>query len=117
MARVVKRYFRFAYPEVESVIAFNLYSEAAPFDFDAAFASGNPPAPKRTIPKVDLPVVDGKYSIDLVAALGGTPDGAYDLAVTAVEVSGNESDPLEIENVPLDVTPPPAPTDGEIVEE
>lgn len=111
MAKIRKRYFRFSYPDIP-VASFNLYVEPDDADFTQVPL---PFAPKLTLAKADVPVVAGKYQIDLSGI--DVEDGIYDIAVTAVEDSGNESDPLEVENVPLDVTPPPAPTDAEIVVE
>lgn len=45
------------------------------------------------------------------------PDSEYDIAVVAEDAAGNFSDPLDAaswQDVPLDVTPPPAPTGGGI---
>jgi hypothetical protein len=111
VAKVRKRYFRFSYPEIESVVSFNIYVEPDEADFTQVPL---PFTPKLTVAKSDVPIVADKYQIDL-SAIEGVPDGVYDVAVTAVENSGNESDPLEVEDVPLDLTPPPAPTDAEIV--
>ena len=40
--------------------------------------------------------------------------GNYDVFVTAVNVDGNESDPLAISNVPFDLVAPAAPTNGSV---
>jgi hypothetical protein len=42
-------------------------------------------------------------------------EGQTDIAVTAVDSAGNESDFLDITDVVLDMVPPPAPTDGSVV--
>jgi len=41
-----------------------------------------------------------------------TDDGVYNIYITAVDVVGNESDPLIIPNVFLDFNPPNAPARG-----
>jgi hypothetical protein len=63
------------------------------------------------------PVVDGKHEILVTdyEQLSGLPEGIYDLAVTAYDEAGNESDFAEVENVPLDFVAPAAPTGVEVV--
>lgn len=58
----------------------------------------------------------GKIAIDL-GSLSIAPqlEGVYDIYVTAVDASNNESDPLPIDDVRLDFVAPAAPTDGEVV--
>jgi hypothetical protein len=48
--------------------------------------------------------------------LSALAEGNYDFAVTTVDAAGNESDFAEVENVPLDIVPPAAPTNVEVVE-
>jgi hypothetical protein len=42
-------------------------------------------------------------------------EGAFDIAITAVDVAGNESDFLDIDNATFDQSPPAVPTDGALV--
>lgn len=60
---------------------------------------------------------DGKVGLFMNSApeLVALPEGVYDFAVTAYDEAGNESDFAEVENVPLDLTAPAAPTDVEVV--
>lgn len=48
------------------------------------------------------------------ADLAGTvlPEGVYDIFITAQDLAGNESDPLEFQDAVLDFTPPAAPSAG-----
>lgn len=41
-------------------------------------------------------------------------EGQYDVHITAVDASGNESDFLEIDNQTFDLSPPLPPTDGSV---
>jgi hypothetical protein len=68
------------------------------------------------VPPVDA---DGKHVIFLNSQpeLAALPEGNYDFAVTAYDEAGNESDFSEVENVPLDLVPPAAPTGVEVVAE
>ena len=53
------------------------------------------------IPLVDIPQAAGL-------------EGQYDIHVTALDATGNESDFLEIDNQTFDLSPPEAPTDGSL---
>jgi hypothetical protein len=68
------------------------------------------------VPPLD---VDGKHVIFLNSQpeLAALPEGNYDFAVTAYDEAGNESDFAEVENVPLDLVAPNAPTGVEVVAE
>jgi hypothetical protein len=66
------------------------------------------------VPPLDT---DGKHVIFLNSQpeLAALPEGNYDFAVTAYDSAGNESDFAEVENVPLDLVAPAAPTGLEVV--
>jgi hypothetical protein len=68
-----------------------------------------------TQPFVEVPGDVTELSISEDATLSALAEGQYDFAVTAVDDAGNESDFAEVENVPLDVEAPAAPTDVEVV--
>lgn len=61
------------------------------------------------------PDADGFSRIPLVnvpKAAGLT--GTFELGITAIDATGNESDFLEIDNAVFDLSPPDAPTDGSL---
>lgn len=68
-----------------------------------------------TQPFVSVPGDKTELSISASPELSALPEGQYDFAVTAVDDAGNESDFAEVENVPLDVEAPAAPTGLEVV--
>lgn len=68
-----------------------------------------------TQPFVTVPGTVTELSISTDPTLSALAEGQYDFAVTAVDDAGNESDFAEVENVPLDVEAPAAPTNVEVV--
>lgn len=69
-----------------------------------------------TQPFVEVgPVTELSISDD--PTLSALAEGQYDFAVTAIDDAGNESDFAEVENVPLDIAAPAAPTNVEVVAE
>lgn len=66
----------------------------------------------RPVPQVDA---DGFTRIPLanVPKAAGL-EGSYDVAITAVDGAGNESDFLDIDNATFDLDPPAAPTAGSV---
>lgn len=80
-------------------------SANSPFAYDTPFDD---------VPKV-APDADGYCRIPgaNISQLAGV-EGKRDVHVTEVDVRGNESDPLEIDNQTFDLSPPDAPTDGAI---
>lgn len=51
---------------------------------------------------------EARHRLDL-STLGLLDEGVYDIYVTSGDAAGNESDPLDLPDVVLDFTPPPAP--------
>ena len=52
--------------------------------------------------------LNSSTSIDLGSVIGSR-DGYFNLGISAVDTSGNESDMSIVDNVPLDFTPPDPP--------
>jgi len=102
MAKIVTR--RLAWDPVAGADGYNLYYDKTvpgmQFDYELT-------------PKVDVQVpatdpVSGKHVISFTdfPELVALPEDVYDLAVTAYDKAGNESDFAEVESVPLDFVPP-----------
>ena len=62
----------------------------------------------------DITVAHVSAQVEHEADLAGTTlvEGIYDIYVTAQDLAGNESDPLEFQDAVLDFTPPAAPSSG-----
>lgn len=109
MPKIVARKIR--WNPVEGATGFKVYygptTPGVPFTYEA-------PSVPAGVPALDG---DGKHGIFLNAfpELAALPEGTYDFAVTALDEAGNESDFAEVENVPLDLTAPNAPTGVEVV--
>lgn len=74
-------------------------------DYNAPYDDINKPTPGT----------DGYSRIPLSAVSRAKGiEGKYDIHLTAVDSVGNESDPLQIDNVTFDLSPPAAPTDGSL---
>jgi hypothetical protein len=71
--------------------------------------------PFQDVPK-PAAAADGYTYIPLsaITAAAGL-EGKYDVHVTSLDKSGNESNFLEIDNQVFDLSPPDAPSDGSIV--
>lgn len=109
MPKIVSRKLR--WDPVPGSTGFNLYFgphvPGLQFTYDSEHTNvGAPP--------VDA---DGKHFVFLkdVEGVAALPEGKYDFAVTAYDEAGNESDFAEVENVPLDLVAPNAPTGVEVV--
>ncbi len=104
MAKIVSRVLSFV--PVTGVTRYNVYVHAANTEpnYDDAHETVASPA-----------VVGGRVSIDLAElALFRGLEGLRDVAVTALDEIGNESDFLEIDGVSFDFSPPTAPTVGRV---
>ena len=109
MALLKSKTLRFI-PSVDANVVehrIRIIADGTPFSYDEGYDS---------VPVQGTALVNGKIELD-IGELATKPDaeGTYDVYVTAVENSGNESDPLIIENAAFDFSPPAAPTAGEIV--
>lgn len=61
------------------------------------------------------PDADGFTRIPLVnVAKAAGLEGSYDVGVTAIDATGNESDFLDIDNATFDLSAPLPPTDGSV---
>ena len=111
MPKIVTRKLRWGAPASGGAFdGFKVYFGPSDTTFDYTQPSVN----------VGLPVAgEGVYEINLAdwPELAALPEGEYDLAVTAFDAAGNESDFAEVENVPLDLVAPGAPTNPEVVAE
>lgn len=62
------------------------------------------------------PDADGYSRIPLANVPKATGlEGKFDVAITAVDAVGNESDFLDIDNQTFDLSPPLAPSDGSLI--
>lgn len=110
MAKIVNR--ALAWTPVAGADGYNLYYDkhvpGLQFDYD-------------TTPKVDVQLPATNEQGDVVLALTdfpellALPEDVYDLAVTAYDKAGNESDFAEVESVPLDFVPPAPVTNLRVV--
>lgn len=102
MAKIVQRKLRWEASASADVVAYRVYY-----------------GPHDTVFDYTQPFVEVAGSTELVISddpmLSALPEGEYDFAVSAVDDAGNESDLAEVENVPLDVEAPAAPTNVEVV--
>lgn len=89
----VKKYFDEA--DLTGVANFKLYYVLAPA------------TPVYTSPFVAIPVVAGQtaYEVDLPTEIPGLAAGTYNIGISAINSSGDESD-IDVISVPL-VSPPP----------
>lgn len=71
--------------------------------------------PFDEIRPIPAPDADGFTRIPLanVPKANGL-EGQFDVAITAVDTTGNESDFLDIDNATFDLSPPDAPTGGSV---
>ncbi len=106
MSKIVQRKLRWTAPEGAGTAytSFKVYFGPSDTVFD------------YTQPSITVPsdVTEVSFAADPV--LSALAEGNYDFAVTTVDAAGNESDFAEVENVPLDIVPPAAPTNVEVVE-
>lgn len=107
MAKIKELTLRFRQSTAADVVKNRVYVHGPNQPFDA-----NAPYDEVPAPTADA---DGYTRIALVnlPKLAGL-EGQYDLDVTALDATGNESDPLEIDNQTFDLSPPDAPTDGAV---
>jgi hypothetical protein len=111
MSKIVTRKLR--WDPVAGSNGFNLYygptTPGVPFTYDATHINVG-------VPPLDA---DGKHVLFLNSQpeLAALPEGVYDFGVTAYDSAGNESDFAEVEQVPLDLVAPAAPTGLEVVAE
>ena len=73
--------------------------EGTPFSYSETPAIGAAHAPGQAEHEADLAGI-------------AISEGIYDIYVTAVDIAGNESDPLEFQDAVLDFVPPAAPAFG-----
>lgn len=109
MAKIHTIVIRFKQSVAADVVANRVYIHApnTPFDGSGAFDEITP---------VPTPDADGFTRIPLVnVPKAAGLEGNFDVDITSVDSSGNESDPLEIDNANFDLSPPDAPTDGSVV--
>jgi hypothetical protein len=105
MAQIKELTLRFRNPAdaVSNNIRIRPANSAA--EYDAPVDNVLAPAPSADgftrIPLVDIPQAAGL-------------EGQFDIHVTALDATGNESDFLEIDNQTFDLSPPAAPTDGSV---
>lgn len=105
MSKIVQRVLKWVASAAGDVASYKVYYGPSNTVFD------------YTQPFVTVPGNVTELSISADPVLSALPEGAYDFAVTAVDDAGNESDFAEVENVPLDVEAPAAPTNVEVVGE
>lgn len=105
MAKIVQRKLVWQASAAPDVAAYKVYFGPHDTTFD------------YTQPFVEVPGNVTELSISGDPTLSALAEGQYDFAVTAVDDAGNESDFAEVENVPLDVEAPAAPTGVEVVAE
>lgn len=107
MSRIINRRLFWDPVDVPDLDVYEIYM--APHDV-VNFSSRVDAGQVGVFAETDLPefILDGNLGID---------EGRYQFAVTARDVNGNISDPHQPEawrDVPLDLTAPPAPTNGGI---
>lgn len=105
MPKIVQRKLKWVASEGVDVVAYKVYFGPHDTVFD------------YTQPFVQVAAPATELSISADPVLSALAEGQYDFAVTAVDDAGNESDFAEVENVPLDVQAPAAPTNVEVVAE
>jgi len=107
MSKIVQRKLRWVAPENPGGLAYS--------SFKVYFGPSNTVF-DYTQPSITVAadVTEVVFASDPV--LSTLPEGSYDFAVTTVDAAGNESDFAEVENVPLDIVAPAAPTNVEVVE-
>ena len=103
MTKIVQRKLVWQASPAADVVAYKVYYGPHDTVFD------------YTQPFVEVPAPTTELSISADPVLSALPEGEYDFAVTALDDAGNESNFAEVENVPLDVEAPAAPTDVEVV--
>jgi hypothetical protein len=103
MTKIVQRKLQWVASPAADVEAYKVYFGPHDTVFD------------YTQPFVTVPGDVTELSISADPTLSALAEGKYDFAVTAVDDAGNESDFAEVENVPLDVEAPAAPTNVEVV--
>ncbi len=105
MAKIINRRLHWAAPVATDVIGYDVYvTDAA--DDSAAFLA-----------MADTGQIDPAQRVGDPEYFPDQPEGNYQYCVIAVDDAGNESDPYQHTgwvNVPLDVTPPDAPSGGGI---
>lgn len=109
MARITQRRLRWDAP-TDDIAGWDLYVNDDPAVNEADFLAQADAG--QLTPYAQVEVADGPVWI-----IDGLDDAEYDFAVIARDGRGNFSDPLSPEvwqDVPLDVTPPLAPTGGVI---
>lgn len=108
MSRIVQKLLRWTPSASADTVAYEVYAATgAAGDSLAADADAGNIAPVATVaaPDAQWPIT-------------GLSEDLWTFAVIAVDDAGNRSDPLSPavwQDVPLDVSPPEAPTGGEIV--
>jgi hypothetical protein len=107
MAKIKELVIRFTQSASDDVVANRVRIHPANSTPDYA-------TPYDELPKA-APDADGFTRIPLanVPKAKGL-DGSYDVAITAVDGVGNESDFLDIDNATFDLDPPLAPTGGSV---
>ena len=105
MTKIVQRKLQWVASPAADIVAYKVYFGPHDTVFD------------YTQPFVEVLAPATELSISADPVLSALPEGEYDFAVTAVDDAGNESNFAEVENVPLDVEAPAAPTNVEVVAE
>ena len=109
MSKIVSRKLR--WDPVVGASGYNLYF--GPTEPGLQFTYDSPHL-NVGVPSIDT---DGKHVVffNQYPELQALGEGVFDFAVTAYDEATNESDFAEVEGVPLDLTPPAAPTGLEVV--
>ena len=109
MARIVQRRMYWDAPPDTDLVAYEIYvGDPSVADFLAQIDAGQvQPHATVSAPEGEQPATE--------YYLASLPEGNYQLAVAALDDDGNYSDPYQHPawaDVPLDVTPPAAPSGG-----